>query len=78
MALGMPAYDPVEEDSGFEFYVFPISALLMLRYPLLKDSEFFPQGRLQPYTGVGPGAFISRGELDLSSLARIIHEFLGF
>ena len=43
-----------------------LSALLMVRFPLLKDSDF-RQGRLQPYAGVGPGAFISTAELDLSS-----------
>jgi opacity protein-like surface antigen len=42
---------------------FPISALLMLRWPLLV-SERFPYGRLQPYVGAGPGLFIS--VLDIS------------
>src|SRR5207237_1516371 len=37
----------------------PISVRLMARYGLLKDEEF-PQGRLQPYAGLGPGIFISK------------------
>jgi hypothetical protein len=66
-ALGMPAYDPEEDESGIDVYVFPITALLMLRYPLAKDEDY-PQGRLQPYAGVGPGVFVSTAKLDLSPL----------
>ncbi len=68
-AFDLSYFDPDEDTSllPVKLDVFPISALLMLRYPLLKDSDF-PQGRLQPYAGVGPGAFISRAKLDLSPL----------
>lgn len=38
--------------------VVPLSALLMLRAPLWRSDEF-PNGRLQPYGGIGPGLFIS-------------------
>lgn len=38
--------------------VAPVSALLMLRAPLVVD-ETFPHGRFQPYLNVGPGAFVS-------------------
>jgi opacity protein-like surface antigen len=38
--------------------VFPLSALVMLRLPLLKGQDF-PRGRLHPYIAAGPGVFIS-------------------
>ena len=38
--------------------VYPVSLLLMLRLPLLRD-ESVPHGRLQPYVAAGPGLFIS-------------------
>ena len=44
--------------------VFPVSPLLMLRWPLLTSPEF-PKGRLQPYVGAGPGVFISTLKSDL-------------
>jgi hypothetical protein len=44
--------------------VFPVSALLMLRWPLLTSPEF-SKGRLQPYLGVGPGVFVSALKSDL-------------
>jgi opacity protein-like surface antigen len=43
--------------------VFPVSLLLMLRYPLFK-SENFPRGRLQPYAGIGPALFFSNSKLE--------------
>ena len=43
----------------------PISALLMLRAPLFKSAEF-PNGRLQPYAGIGPGLFVTRYQEDLT------------
>lgn len=41
--------------------VVPVSMLLMLRAPLLKD-ERFPSGRLQPYAALGPSAYIASYE----------------
>ena len=38
--------------------VYPVSLLLMLRVPLLRDDSV-PHGRLQPYIAAGPGLFIS-------------------
>jgi opacity protein-like surface antigen len=65
-ALDLSYFNP-EEDvslSPLELDVFPISALLMLRYPLLKSAAY-PRGRLQPYAGVGPGAFVTKAKLKL-------------
>jgi len=55
-----------DEDASepVKFGVFPISGLLMLRYPLLKDGDY-PRGRLQPYAGVGPGAFVTTARIDV-------------
>ncbi|HEY5656886.1 MAG TPA: outer membrane beta-barrel protein [Myxococcota bacterium] len=41
--------------------VIPISALLMLRWPLLQDDDY-PLGRLHPYIGGGPALMISEFE----------------
>lgn len=46
--------------------VFPVSALLMLRVPLLASGEF-PSGRIQPYLAGGPGMFASKFAGDLGS-----------
>lgn len=51
------------EGKDVDIAVFPVSALLMVRWPLL-TSEEFPKGQLQPYVGVGPGLFISDFEVD--------------
>jgi opacity protein-like surface antigen len=50
--------------------VIPISALLMARVPLLKDEDF-PQGRLQPYVGFGPGIFVSRVDGGLAGINNV-------
>jgi hypothetical protein len=52
--------------------VFPVSALAMLRLPLLKDNDKgFPHGRLQPYIAAGPGLFISRADGDLGTFGSV-------
>ena len=67
-ALDVSYFDSDQDDSEpLKLDVFPISALLMLRYPLMKSSDF-PRGRLQPYAGVGPGAFVTRAKADLTPL----------
>ena len=47
--------------------VIPISALLMLRWPLLVSEEY-PFGRLHPYVGGGPSLFLTEfeGSVDLA------------
>lgn len=59
LALDASVFNP-----DADLTVFPISALLMLRWPLLTSVEF-PKGRLQPYAGIGPGLFISSIKVDL-------------
>ena len=59
LAIDASVYNP-----DADLTVFPISALLMLRWPLLTSVEF-PKGRLQPYAGIGPGVFISTTKVDL-------------
>jgi hypothetical protein len=52
--------------------VFPVSALAMLRLPLLKDNDKgFPHGRLQPYIAAGPGLFISRADGNLGTFGSV-------
>jgi hypothetical protein len=48
--------------SAYEIKSIPISALVMLRLPLLKTPEH-PNGRAQPYLAIGPSLFISTAEL---------------
>jgi opacity protein-like surface antigen len=48
---------------GARIDVVPISALLMLRSPLL-TSEEFPKGQLQPYVAIGPSLFAANGSID--------------
>lgn len=47
--------------------VIPLSALLMVRLPLGATDEL-PQGRIQPYGAVGPGAFVSALGIDIDGL----------
>ncbi len=55
--LRVSAYDSIR------FGVVPITALLMLRAPLL-PSQAVPRGQLQPYLNVGPGAFVTATDDD--------------
>jgi len=57
--------DPIDT-SRIEFDMIPTSALLMLRYPLLKSSEY-PRGQLYPYVGVGPAVFVSKAKIQVTS-----------
>lgn len=49
-------------ESPYEVTAYPLTALVALRAPLVKR-EGYPNGRVQPYLAVGPGLFISTGEL---------------
>ena len=51
------ALDISHFEAGGGYDIVPLSALLMARLPLLVGTDF-PNGRLQPYVGVGPGVFI--------------------
>ena len=68
-AFDLSYFDPDEDVSVLpvKLDVFPISALLMLRYPLLKSAAY-PRGRLQPYAGVGPGAFVTTAKIKLKDV----------
>lgn len=44
-----------------DIYVVPVTALLMLRAPLMATEEV-QRGRLQPYLNIGPGAFVTQVE----------------
>jgi opacity protein-like surface antigen len=41
------------KNANIEIPVYGFSLLMMMRYPLLPNEQF-PQGRLEPYFGVGP------------------------
>jgi len=47
--------------------VIPVSGLLMLRYPMLKSSEF-PRGQVYVYAAAGPAAFITTAMAELKDL----------
>ena len=73
-ALNLSYFKSSEDASdGLNLRVYPISGLLMLRYPLFK-SDTYPLGRLQPYFGIGPAAFVSRAKLELTSIG-LVGEF---
>lgn len=65
------SYFRLDEENGtgaFGSWAVPVSALLMLRWPLLKSAES-PKGQLQPYVGIGPGVFFSDFDLELAGFA---------
>jgi hypothetical protein len=53
VSMDVSLFKPVDDVT-----IIPLSALLMLRWPLL-PSEAVPDGQLQPYLAVGPGAFVA-------------------
>jgi opacity protein-like surface antigen len=71
LALDVFTFEPNLDAESFtqdaDVRVIPISALMMLRWPLLASEEF-PLGRLHPYIGGGPGLFLTKfeGNVDLA------------
>lgn len=59
---GMVSFFEADAESRFDedlsIFVVPVTALLMLRVPLI-PSDAVPHGHLQPYFNIGPGAFIT-------------------
>ncbi len=62
VALDVSAYRPQSEVADIS--VVPLSILLMLRWPLLREPGL-PGGRLQPYLAVGPSIIYSNLKMDL-------------
>lgn len=59
-AIDVSAYNADGED-GFDptdIDVYPLSALVMVRVPLLEEDDF-PDGRVQPYAALGPSLVVS-------------------
>ena len=55
--------DPKKE-SILRLNTIPISGLVMVRYPLLVNSEF-PHGQVYPYAAIGPAGFLSEMTAEL-------------
>jgi opacity protein-like surface antigen len=58
LALDVSYFAPDAKGGGPDLDVIPISPLLMLRAPLGSDEEY-PNGRFQPFAGIGPGIFVT-------------------
>ncbi|TMA34107.1 MAG: porin family protein [Deltaproteobacteria bacterium] len=58
LAADVSYFAPDDDTGGPEYDVIPVSPLLMGRIPI-GTTEEFPNGRFQPFLGVGPGIFIS-------------------
>ena len=58
------AFDASYYQLAEDLTVVPLSALLLLRWPLLPHQDV-PKGRLQPYVGIGPGLFWSHATPDV-------------
>jgi hypothetical protein len=69
LALDVFTFEPNLDAGDFtqdaDVRVIPISALLMLRWPLLASEEY-PLGRLHPYIGGGPSLFLTKFEGDVN------------
>jgi hypothetical protein len=69
LALDVFTFEPNLDAGDFtqdaDVRVTPISALLMLRWPLLA-SEKYPLGRLHPYIGGGPSLFLTKFDGDVN------------
>jgi hypothetical protein len=69
LAVDVSYFTPAGEGTTVEtrLEVVPISPLVMFRLPLLESPQF-PNGRLQPYAGAGPGFFINSVKVDVPGL----------
>jgi hypothetical protein len=56
-----------KEPSILKLRVIPVSGLVMLRYPMLKSSEF-PRGQVYVYGAGGPAAFVTMATAELKDL----------
>jgi opacity protein-like surface antigen len=64
LAADVSYFGPNDDTPGGPKYdVIPVSPLLLARVPIA-TSEEFPNGRVQPFIGVGPGIFISLADFD--------------
>lgn len=66
IALDASYFEANAKNANVEIPVGGFSLLLMMRYPLLVNEEF-PQGRLQPYLGVGPEVAFSKFKAEFES-----------
>jgi hypothetical protein len=68
LAFDMSAFFPnsTEEPEFISYEVLPLSLMLMLRWPLLKNEEA-PRGKLQPYLGFGPSFVVYNFKLNYTS-----------
>lgn len=58
---------------GEDLDVYPISPLVMVRWPLQQSTEF-PAGRIQPYIAIGPGIFVSKTEFTVEEIGERLED----
>jgi opacity protein-like surface antigen len=63
LALDVSYFAPDDDTGGPEIDVIPVSPLLMARVPIGRTEEL-PNGRVQPFLGIGPGIFVTLEDFD--------------